>query len=90
MVRSKRLVVIVAAFVVLLVSGIFATGASAAEYPQVGGLKPFSEEARFMSLPGYLRWLVFQQDGVWIARAESVRIVKAQGGQLYVKESGAR
>jgi hypothetical protein len=31
-----------------------------------------------MSLPGYLRWLVFQQNGQWITYAEAARVVTEQ------------
>jgi hypothetical protein len=52
--------------------------AQAAEYPQVAELKPFSPEANFMSLAGYLRYLVYVQDGKWITRQEASQIVKQQ------------
>ncbi|HLW49237.1 MAG TPA: hypothetical protein VKW09_15930 [bacterium] len=48
------------------------------QYPNVANLKPFSAEANFMSLPGYLRYLVFQQTSQWLTRAEAVRIVGQQ------------
>lgn len=50
------------------------------QYPSVSNLKEFSAEANFMSLPGYLRYLVFQQTGQWLTREEAVRIVKQQRG----------
>lgn len=52
--------------------------AFAQQYPNVSRLEPFSPEANFMSLPGYLRWVVFQQAGQWITYAEAERIVKQQ------------
>jgi hypothetical protein len=52
--------------------------ASAAEYPSVAGTPPFTAAASFMSLPGYLRWQTFREQGVWITYAEAVRIVRAQ------------
>lgn len=51
---------------------------SAAEYPAVSGLKPFSAEANYMSLPGYLRFLVYERDGIWLSRQEAVAIVDRQ------------
>ena len=54
---------------------------SAAEYPNVASLKPFSEEANFMSLAGYLRLLVFRDQSVWISRPEAERAVKQQLAQ---------
>lgn len=52
--------------------------AQAAEYPNVTTLKAFSAEANYMSLPGYLRDLVWQRDGIWMTREESVAIVQRQ------------
>jgi hypothetical protein len=52
--------------------------AVAQQFPNVANLKPFSAEAGFMSLPGYLRWLVFQQTGQWITYAEAARVVAEQ------------
>jgi hypothetical protein len=50
------------------------------QYPNVANLKPFSAEADYMSLAGYLRYLVFQQAGQWLTREEAVRIVSQQKG----------
>ena len=52
--------------------------ANAAEYPSVAGTQPFSAAANYMSLPGYLRWQTFREQGMWITYAEAVRIVRAQ------------
>jgi len=60
----------------MLVSSI--APAFAQQYPNVSKLEPFSAEANFMSLPGYLRWVVFQQTNNWITYAEAERIVKQQ------------
>jgi|WetSurMetagenome_2_1015567.scaffolds.fasta_scaffold1327837_1 hypothetical protein len=57
-----------------------AAAAPAGEYPSVSGLQPFAAEANFMSLPGYLRLLVFREQGVWMSYAEAQRVVKAQSG----------
>jgi hypothetical protein len=55
----------------------------AGEYPNVSSLQPFSPEANYMSVPGYLRWQVFRSQGTWLSYAEARRIVVAQGGQIY-------
>jgi len=47
-------------------------------FPNVAGLRPFSPETNFMSLPGYLRWLVHQASGTWITYNEARRIVEEQ------------
>ncbi len=54
--------------------------ATPGQYPSVATLKPFSAEASYMSLAGYLRYLVFQQTSQWLTRAEAVRIVNQQRG----------
>jgi len=50
------------------------------QYPSVANLKPFAAEANYMSLAGYLRYLVFQQTGQWLTREEATRIVNQQRG----------
>jgi hypothetical protein len=66
-------VVVLAAIVALPA---FATPqAFAQSYPQVGNVKAFSAGANFMSLPGYLRYLVHQQTGRWLTYAEAMRAV---------------
>ncbi len=72
-VRLLGLFVIAAIFVAVAV-----VPALAQQFPNVANLKPFSAEAGFMSLPGYLRWLVFQQTGQWITYAEAARVVAEQ------------
>ena len=62
------------AFVTILLG----IAAGAVEFPQVAGVKPFSQEANFMSLPGYVRFLVWEQQGVWLTRAEAVAAVNTQ------------
>ena len=52
---------------------------SPGQVPTVSNLKPFSAEADFMSLPGYLRYLMHQATGQWVTYAEATRVVKQQG-----------
>jgi hypothetical protein len=47
-------------------------------YPDVSTLQPFPAEANFMSLPGYLRWVTFQQTSNWLSYAEATGIVTEQ------------
>jgi len=54
--------------------------APSGEYPDVSGLQPFTAEANYMSRPGYLRLLVFREQGIWMSYAEAQRVVNAQGG----------
>jgi len=46
--------------------------------PYVDNLKPFSPETEYMSLSGYLRYLVFQQSGLWLSYREAARIIRDQ------------
>ncbi|NDD29975.1 MAG: hypothetical protein EB084_17095 [Proteobacteria bacterium] len=46
--------------------------------PYVGDRRPFSLEANYMSLPGYLRFVVYQREGIWMDRREAEAIVKSQ------------
>jgi hypothetical protein len=73
---SHRGIIVLVLTVVLLAGAI--APAFAQQVPNVANLDPFSSEATYMSLPGYLRWLMFQQSGNWITRAEAVRLVNEQ------------
>ncbi|MBI3924370.1 MAG: hypothetical protein HY319_02405 [Armatimonadetes bacterium] len=42
---------------------------------QVAQLEPFTLEANYMSLPGYYRYLVYDQSGVWLTRGQAVAAV---------------
>lgn len=74
----RRTVAVVVGALLILAIG---APALAQQYPNVANLKAYSAEANFMSLPGYLRWLVFQQTGQWISYAEATRVVRQQGGR---------
>ncbi len=73
------------AFILVVLTGVLLATAMAPafaqQYPDVSALKPFSAEANFMSLPGYLRWLIFQQTSNWITYEEAARIVAQQKGR---------
>ena len=72
--------------IVLALAAMFSVGivtgtASAQQYPNVANLKPFSTEADFVSLAGYLRCVTHQQTGQSITLDEATRVVKQQTGQ---------
>ena len=76
-------------FLMILVGGVLLTTAAtpacaqtSAAYPEVATLEPFSAQANFMSLPGYLRWVTYREQQVWLTWAEATRIVLAQGGPV--------
>ncbi|HEY3378116.1 MAG TPA: hypothetical protein VGL77_11545 [Armatimonadota bacterium] len=52
--------------------------ASAQAVPSVIGISAYSAEAQYMSLVGYLRWQMFEENNVWISQAEAVRLVRGQ------------
>ena len=54
------------------------TPAAAGAYPDVSGLQPWTPESNYMSLAGYLRWMTFREQGVWLSMAEAKRIVVEQ------------
>lgn len=45
--------------------------------PQIGNLRPYSGETRYMSMTGYLRRLVFEQSGIWISYRDAGRLMRA-------------
>lgn len=75
----RRLAVIVLG--VVMFSAALSGVASAQQYPSVSTLTPFSASADYMSLAGYLRYLMFQQTGQWLTYQEAARIVLQQRGQ---------
>lgn len=56
----------------------FARQATAQTVPSTVGIHAYSSQARFMSLAGYLRWQYFQENNVWISRAEAGELSRTQ------------
>jgi hypothetical protein len=75
----KKLVVAVVLAGAAFAGAVNAPEAQAQTYPSVAGKTPFTQEANYMSLPGYLRLLYLQSTGRWISRDEAVAAVRAQG-----------
>ena len=48
--------------------------AGAQAIPSVRGLKAFTPQAHYMSLPGYLRWQYYVQNDKWISFAEAKQL----------------
>ncbi len=71
-----RLLVIIAVLGTLV--ALATAPASAAQYTNVAGLEPWSAESNYMSLAGYLRWMTFREQGVWLSMPEAQRIVEQQ------------
>jgi hypothetical protein len=77
----RYLVTALFALAISMVAGAPAANAQTVADIKVSTLKPFTPEANFMSLPGYLRYLVHQQTGRWVTYAEAARAVGQQTGQ---------
>lgn len=73
-----KAILIVATTASLCGLNVLANLAWGAEYPNVASLHKFTRESNYMSLPGYLRYLTFVQNGTWISRREAVGIVRQQ------------
>jgi hypothetical protein len=46
--------------------------------PRVENLKPFSPETQYMSVIGFLRYVVYQQTGTWLTFVEATRMLQDQ------------
>jgi hypothetical protein len=46
--------------------------------PRVENLKPFSPETQYMSVVGFLRYVVYQQTGLWLTTPEASRMLLDQ------------
>ncbi|HLW60403.1 MAG TPA: hypothetical protein VKV57_10840 [bacterium] len=50
-------------------------------WPDVTGLQPYTPETNGMSLAGFLRYLTFQQTGIWISQDDAARVVRQEESQ---------
>jgi hypothetical protein len=46
--------------------------------PRVENLRPFSPETQYMSVVGFLRYVVYQQTGTWLTTTEATRMLQEQ------------
>ncbi len=46
--------------------------------PRVENLKPYSAETQYMSVVGFLRYVVYQQTGTWLTQLEASRMLHEQ------------
>jgi hypothetical protein len=46
--------------------------------PRVDELKPFTPETQYMSVVGFLRYVVYQQTGTWLTHGEATRMLAEQ------------
>lgn len=49
-----------------------------ASLPRVENLKPFSPETQYMSVAGFLRYVVYHQTGLWLTQNEASRMLQEQ------------
>jgi len=75
----RKLVVVILG--VVLLSAVISGVASAQQYTNVANLTPFRAESNYMSLPGYLRYVTYQQTNLWLTYDEASRIVHQQAGE---------
>jgi len=69
------------AVLMMALSGVAVAQTTTGQYPTVSNLKAFTIESNFMSLPGYLRYLMYQKTGQWMTYDEASHTVMQQGGQ---------
>lgn len=78
----RKLIVTIALGGAMLLSAMGSRTAQAQTYPNVADRTPFSPQANYMSLPGYLRFLYLQQSQRWISREEAINAARAQGANV--------
>lgn len=76
----RKYIVVLVLALAALVGAVGAPAAQASQYPDVSKLTPFTPEANYMSLPGYLRWQNLLTSGRWISREQAVQVVRDAGG----------
>jgi hypothetical protein len=70
--------ILVAARVAMM--GVPPAARAQAEPLNVVDLQPATAQTNYMPLPGYLRWLTWRDQQVWLSYPEAARIVRAQVG----------
>ena len=75
---SGKLWILVVLVMVGAVVALWTPPAAAAEYTDVSSVQQFAAESNYMSLPGYLRWMTYKEQGVWLSVPEAKRIVAEQ------------
>ena len=78
---AKMLCVLLLLATLLTVLALTAQPAAAQGYTNVASLEPWSPQSNYMSLAGYLRWMTFREQKVWLSMAEAKRIVAEQLSQ---------
>ena len=75
---SGKVLVLVVLVMLGTITALATPPAAAADYTSVAGLQPWSAESNYMSLAGYLRWMTFKEQGIWLSVPEAKRIVSEQ------------
>jgi len=68
------------AFSALSTGVAFAAATPKILYPEVANFTPFSPQANYMSLPGYLRYLSYERGGHWLTYKEAAQVVQEERG----------
>lgn len=85
----RKVIVMLVVAVVALVSAMVAPQAQAQTYPDVSKTVPFTPDANYMSVPGYLRYQYLLASGRWISREAAVEQAKQQGANVGPAPVGA-
>ena len=75
----RKLLIVLVLAVVAMIGAFTAPSAQAQDYPDCSTLTPFTQEANFMSIPGWLRWRYLQSSGRWISREQAVQVARDKG-----------
>jgi len=70
---------LLAMLVIVTMFALIAPASAQQVIPNVKGLTPYSAQTNFMSLPGYLRWQYYIENGnVWVSIQEATQLVNSQ------------
>ena len=79
----RKHIVVLALAVTAIIGAMLAPQAKAqGEYTDVSHLTPFTQQANYMSLPGYLRYRYLLSSGRWISREQAVEVARQQGANV--------
>jgi hypothetical protein len=73
----KKIQIMLTLAAIALIGALSAPRANAAV--DISALQPFTPQANFMSLPGYVRYQTLITEGRWMTREEAEEIVRAAG-----------
>ena len=75
----RKILVVLAVAGMALIGALTAPQAQAQEFPDCAGKTPFTPEANFMSIPGWLRWQYLLSSGRWVSHDQAVQVARDKG-----------